>query len=110
MLDEHTPPSSAGATDRPPSEMQRSIPIAETVLANLLHHAAFAAHLVGHLDDAAHADLIAQLSDHVDAVAHGLTELLGRPREFSERDAAAPRDCPAHDGESMLTSIAGAGS
>lgn len=65
------------------------------MLEGILHHAEFAAHLVGHLDDKAHAELIGQISDRVDAVVHGLTEILAAP------DAVARGRAP------MLTSIAG---
>jgi hypothetical protein len=70
-------------------------------------HAAFAAHLVGHLDDNDQPALIRQLSDHVDAIADELTELLGAPSALAEPDAAAPDECGALDGAPMLTSIAG---
>jgi hypothetical protein len=63
-----------------------------STLEKLLHHAAFAAHLVGHLDDDAHAELIRQLGDHVDTIAHELTELLGDPSALAAPDAAAPDD------------------
>ena len=54
--------------------MQRSIPIPESVLADLLAHAAAAAHNVGHLDDSPATDLLA---DDLDAIVHKLSELLG---------------------------------
>ena len=71
------------------------LPVPRTVLLDLLTHAASAAHLVGHLDDKAQPELIRQLGDHVDAIAHELAELLGKP------------DAVAHDNAPMLTSIAG---
>jgi hypothetical protein len=77
------------------------------LLEKLLHHAAFAAHLVGHLDDNANPDLIRQIGDHVDTIAHELTELLGAPSALAEPDDAAPDDLEARDGAPMLTSIAG---
>lgn len=77
------------------------------MLAKLLHHAAFAAHLVGHLDDKAQPELIRQLGDHVDTIAHELAELLGAPSGLAAPDAAAPGDREARDGAPMLTSIAG---
>jgi len=43
-----------------------------TTLENLLHHAALAAQLVGHLDDCAGPELVDPLGDHLDAVVHGL--------------------------------------
>jgi hypothetical protein len=107
MPNEHTSSSSPLATDRAPSETPRSILIPETVLANLLHRAAFAAHLVGHLDDKAQPELVRQLGDHVDTIAHELAELLGAPNALAEPDAAAPDDRKVSNGAPMLTSIAG---
>jgi hypothetical protein len=90
------------ALDGAPMLTSRSqLTLDRSTLENLLHHAAFAAHLVGHLDDKAQPELIRQLGDRVDTLAHELTELLG------EDDAAAPDDREAHDGAPMLTSIAG---
>ena len=83
------------------------ITVDRITLEKLLHHAAFAAHLIGHIDDKAHAELIRQLGDHVDTIAHELTELLGAPSVIAERAAAAPDDRKARDGAPMLTSIAG---
>jgi hypothetical protein len=78
------------------------------ILEKLLHHAASAAHLVGHLDDDDHADLIGQLGDHVDAVVHGLTEILGAPRVLAEHDGvAAPDDRAPHDSAPALACGAG---
>jgi hypothetical protein len=78
-----------------------------SVLGKLLHHAAFAAHLVGHLDDGANPELIRQIGDHVDTIAHELAELLGAPSALPKPDAAAPNDREARGGTPMLTSIAG---
>jgi hypothetical protein len=78
-----------------------------STLEKLLHHAAFAAHLVGHLDDNRHPDLIGQLGDHIDAVVHELAELLGDPHALAASDAAAPDEREVHDGAPMLTSITG---
>src|SRR3954467_4484040 len=75
-----------------------------STLEKLLHHATFAAHLVGHLDDDAHRELIRQIGDHVDTIVHELTELLGAPSTLAEQDAAAPDDRGARDGALMLTS------
>ena len=83
------------------------ITVERTTLEKLLHHAAFAAHLVGHLDDKAQPELIRQLGDHVDTIAHELTELLGDPGALAAPNAAAPDDRGARDGAPMLTSIAG---
>jgi hypothetical protein len=83
------------------------ITVDRSTLEKLLHHAAFAAHLIGHLDDGARAELIRQLGDHVDTIAHELTELLGAPGALAAPDAAAPDDRKARDGAPMLTSIAG---
>jgi hypothetical protein len=78
------------------------ITVDRITLEELLQHAAFAAHLVGHLDDKAQPELIRQLGDHVDTIAHELAELLGAPSGL-----AAPDDRKARDGAPMLTSIAG---
>jgi hypothetical protein len=83
------------------------VAIPKGTLEKLLHHAAFAAHLVGHLDDNARADLIGQLGDHVDAIVHGLTELLGDPRTLAAPDSVAPDDRVAYDDPPMLASSAG---
>jgi len=84
-----------------------TLTVDRSILEKLLHHAAFAAHLVGHLDDDDHADLISQLGDHVDAVVHGLTEVLGEPRTLAALDAARLDEHVAYDGAPMLTSSAG---
>lgn len=60
-----------------------------TVLIELLEHAASAARIVGHLDDAIAAG---PLGDHVDAVVHGLTELLGDPRTLAGPDGGGSDD------------------
>jgi hypothetical protein len=69
--------------------------------------AAFAAHLVGHLDDNAHREFIRQIGEHVDTIAHELTELLGTPSGLSAPNAAAPDDRKVRDGAPMLTSAVG---
>jgi hypothetical protein len=84
-----------------------SVTLDRSTLENLLDHAAFAAHLVGHLDDKAQPELIGQISDRVDTIVHELTELLGAPSGLAEPDAAAPDDRKARGGAPMLTSIAG---
>jgi hypothetical protein len=95
MPNEHTSSSSTLGTERAPSETPRSILVPETTFENLLDHAASAAQLVGHLDDKAQPDLIRQLGEHVDTIAHELAELLGDP------------DAVARAGAPMLTAIAG---
>jgi hypothetical protein len=84
-----------------------SITIERTVLADLLAHAVAAAHLAGHLDDDAHVHLVSALAEHVDAVVHELSELLGASRATAARDAVAPNESVAHDGVPMLTAAAG---
>jgi hypothetical protein len=81
--------------------------VSRATVEKLLYHAAFAAHLIGHLDDDAHRELIRQLGDHVDTIAHELAELLGGPGALAESDAAAPDDRETRHGAPMLTSIAG---
>jgi hypothetical protein len=58
--------------------------IERTTLEKLLAHATSAARIVGHLDGAIAAG---PLADHVDAIVHELTELLGNPHLI---DAPAP--------------------
>ncbi len=84
------------------------IAVDRTTLENLLHLAETAAHLVGHLDGStAPPELIGQIGDHVDTIAHELTELLGDPGALAAPDAAAPDAPKTRDGAPMLTSIAG---
>jgi hypothetical protein len=59
---------------------------------------------VGHLDDAIAAG---PLGDHVDAIVHGLAELLGNPGALAKPDAAAPDDREARGGAPMLGCITG---
>jgi hypothetical protein len=88
-------------TAPPPSSSPLTAPAASLItvdaatLEGILDHAASAAQLVGHLDDKAQPELIRQIGEHVDTIAHELTELLGKP------------DAVAHDSAPMLTSIAG---
>lgn len=77
-----------------------------SMLEKLLHHAAFAAQLVGHLDDSAHADLVSQIGDHLDAIAHELTEIFGDPRAVAAPDAASD-DRVTYDGAPVLAISAG---
>ena len=49
-------------------------------LVDLLAHASSAARIVGHLDDLDGSTALEQLSDRIDALVHGLCELLGEPR------------------------------
>jgi hypothetical protein len=81
--------------------------VSRATVEKLLYHAAFAAHLIGHLDDDAHRELIRQIGDRVDTIVHELTELLGDPGALAEPDAIAPDDREARHGAPMLTSIAG---
>jgi hypothetical protein len=61
------------------------VTIERTTLVAMLGHASSAARIVGHLDDARAAG---PLADHVDALVHELSELLGAPcaREDDEDD------------------------
>lgn len=81
------------------------ITLDRSILEKLRDYAAFAAHLVGHLDDNPPPDLIRQLGDRIDAIAHELTEILGKARTLAEHDAAAPD--VAHDSALMLALDAG---
>jgi hypothetical protein len=84
-----------------------TITLDRSTLEKLRHRAASAAQLIGHLDDKAQPELIRQLGDRVDAIAHELAELLGAPGALAVPDAAAPDDRKARDVAPMLTSIAG---
>lgn len=96
-------PGDRVAYDRAPVLTSGSqLTLARSTLEKLLHHAASAAQFVGHLDGAIAAG---PLGDHVDAIVHGLTEILGEVRTFAT-PAAAP-DRAAHDGASMLALDAG---
>ena len=76
--------------------------VPKAILKKLLHHAEFAAHRLGHLDDDKHAELISQIGDHIDTIAHRLTEILGE-------DAAAP-DVASNGALMLAASAGGAGS
>lgn len=78
------------------------ISINSTALSLLLRHAASAARIVGHLD-ASVAD--GPLSDHIDAIVHGLSELLGDPRTLITPDAVTSADCAAYDGTRQRTVV-----
>jgi hypothetical protein len=53
-------------------------------LLDLLTQASSAARIVGHLDDCDGSTTLEQLSDHIDALVHGLGELLGEHRVTAE--------------------------
>ena len=78
----------------------------KSTLEKLLNHAAEAAQLVGHLDNVIAAG---PLGDHIDAIVHGLTELLGDPHTFAAPDAAAADGRMVSNGAPMLTASAGGG-
>jgi hypothetical protein len=80
------------------SSMQITLDTA--VLETLLNHAASAARLVGHLDDAIAA--AGPLADHIDAIACELSELLGNPHpvpsvrpSYDDDEPTEARPCPA---------------
>ena len=66
-----------------------SLHVPKLVLIDLLAYASSAARIVGHLDDCNDSTTFEQLSDHVDALVHGLSELLGGHRLTA---APAPED------------------
>lgn len=59
-------------------------------LEKLLVHATAVARLVGHLDECCEDLLVGPLSDHIDAIARELNELLGDPRRFSTPAVSEP--------------------
>lgn len=58
--------------------------VPKAVLVDLLAHASSAARIVGHLDDRNGSASLEQLSDHADALVHGLSELLCERRLTAE--------------------------
>jgi hypothetical protein len=74
------------------------ITLPRSTIVQLLGHATAAARLVGHLDDKAQPELIRQIGEHADTIAHELAELLGAP------------DAVARDGAPRLKAIMGGGS
>lgn len=74
------------------------ITIDVATLQGILHHAASAARLVGHLDDAISDG---PLGDHLDAIAHKLTELLGDPHTLAAPAQSAHWFVIGTDEESM---------
>lgn len=65
------------------------VTIDRAILVALLGHASSAARIVGHLDDACAAG---PLADHVDAIVHELSELLGAPRARSDDEDDEPTE------------------
>jgi hypothetical protein len=80
------------------------VSIDSEALGTFLAHAASAARIVGDLDDTIAAG---PLADHIDAIVHGLSELLGDPRMLDTLDAVATDNRVASGGAPMLTSGAG---
>lgn len=78
-----------------PGASGAKLTVDRSTLEKLLNHAASAAHFVGHLDGAIPAG---PLGDHVDAVVHGLTELLDDPHTLAAPDATAVDPRVAHHG------------
>jgi hypothetical protein len=66
-----------------------SLHIPKLAVVDLLAHASSAARIAGHLDDCAGSTTFVQLSEHVDALVHGLSELLSDDRRSAK---AAPAD------------------
>lgn len=63
----------------PPS---REVP--KLALVDLLARASSAAHIVGRLEDCDGSTAVEQLADHIDALVHGLCELVGEHRRAGE--------------------------
>lgn len=74
-----------------PPEPSNLITIERSVLVGVLGHATSAARIVGHIEDA---PAIGPLADHVDAIVHALSELLGEPHPIA---APVPSARPAFD-------------
>jgi hypothetical protein len=67
-----------------PQKTPPSLEVPKLVLVDLLAYASSAAHIVGHLDERHGSTALEQLSDHIDALVHGLCELLGEHRRTVE--------------------------
>ena len=78
-----------------PPKTPPSLEVPKLVLVDLLAYASSAARIVGHLDDRHGSTALEQLSDHIDALVHGLCELLGEHRrtvELASDDVAMCRN------------------
>ena len=71
------------------SKTPTSVHVPKLVLVDLLASASSAARLVGHLDNCDDSTTLEQLSNHVDTLVHGLSELLAEHRRTPE---PAPKD------------------
>lgn len=88
--------------------MQHQLSTPAHVLDDLVLHASSASGVVRDLEDDLHAELVGDLADYVDAVAHGLTEVLDAHRAPGQQHGARPDDdASAYGGVQMLTSSAG---
>jgi hypothetical protein len=67
-----------------PPKTLPSLQIPKPVLVDLLASASSAARIVGHLDGHDDSTTLRQLSDHVDALVHRLSELLGAHQQIDE--------------------------
>jgi len=86
-----------------PPKPSNLIILDRSTLEKLLEHAAAAARIAGHVD----APAVEPLADHVDALVHGLTELLGDPAARVPRQAIidaslAVRTAIAHELSAVL--------
>jgi hypothetical protein len=86
-----------------PPAPSNQLKIESAVLVDVLRHATSAARIVGHSDAIA----AGPLADHIDAIVHELSELLGNPHLRASPDAVASDGQVAYDGAPMLTSGAG---
>ncbi|HWO26445.1 MAG TPA: hypothetical protein VNO30_47280 [Kofleriaceae bacterium] len=86
-------------------KMSPSLHVPKLVLVDLLAHASSAArvigHLDGHLDDRNGATTLEQLSSHVDALVHGLGQLLGGHLQKTVNAEPAPE----HDDPDMIDEL-----
>lgn len=78
------------------------------ILEELFKHAASAAQLVGHLDDGVPDAVVGALADEIDAIAHGLGELLGEAR-LVVADATIGEHADRGAGGAAPMLVAGAG-
>jgi hypothetical protein len=82
-----------------------ALQVPKPVLVALLAHASSAARIVGHLDGRDGSPAVERLADHIDAIVHGLSELLGDPHLIAQ---PAPADDATTQPATMLLASGGA--
>jgi hypothetical protein len=81
-----------------PPEPSNLLTVERSVLTDVLEHAAAAARLAGHID----APAVEPIAEHVDAIVHRLTELLGDPAARVPRARQAFDESVDEDGPTQV--------